>query len=141
GSEAAARITPALFAALRENNNRDHYLRHALVLGLAGANDVAALAAASTHASPAVRLGALLALRRLQSPEVARFLADHSAALVREAALAINDAPIAAAYPALAALLDRPPTDEPVFLRAINAQFRLGQPANAQALARHAARA
>lgn len=140
GSEVARRATPALFSALRENGNRDLYLRHALVLGLVGTNDVAALAAASKHESPAVRLGALLALRRLQRPEAAQFLSDTNAAIAREAALAINDAPIAAAFPALAAVLDRAPADESVFLRAINAHFRLGQPANAEALARHAAR-
>jgi putative heme-binding domain-containing protein len=79
-------------------------------------------------------------LRRLQSPEVAAFLADSDPYLVREAALAINDAPINAALPALAAMLDKPLTDEPVIFRALNAHFRLGQPANANALANYAAR-
>ncbi len=141
--ELVERATPALLDALRTNNNRDHYLRHALVMGLAGANDIAALSAAASDKSPAIRLGALLALRRLHRPEVAVFLADSSPLIAREAALAINDAPIPAAYPALAALLNQPQplTDEPVFLRAINAHFRLGQPANAAALAQHAARA
>jgi hypothetical protein len=72
---------------------------------------------------------------------VVRFLADADPFLVREAALAINDAPIPAGYPALAALLDRQLADEPVLFRAINAHFRLGQPADAAALAAYAARA
>jgi quinoprotein glucose dehydrogenase len=137
-----AAATPALLAALRDNHDEDAALRHALVMGLAGGADHAALVAAATDPSAAVRLGALLALRRLQSPETARFLADSDPALVREAALAINDAPITAAYPALAALLDRRGlTDEPVLFRALNAHFRLGGAPNARALAAFAARA
>ncbi|MBI5688740.1 MAG: HEAT repeat domain-containing protein [Verrucomicrobia bacterium] len=132
--------TPALLAALRENDNRDHYLRHALVMGLVGGNASAALSAAVTDPSPAVRLGVLLALRRLRNPEIARFLNDRDPRLVHEAALAINDAPVESAQPALAALLDRPSADEPVLFRAINAHFRIGQPANAATLAQYAAR-
>jgi quinoprotein glucose dehydrogenase len=90
--------------------------------------------------SPAVRLGVLLALRRTASSEVAKFLNDADPYLVREAALAINDAPINAALPALAAFLEKPIADEAVMLRAINAAFRLGTPAHAAALATYAAR-
>ena len=61
--------------------------------------------------------------------------------IVREAALAINDAPINRALPSLAALLEKNLSDLSVGLRAINAHFRLGQPANATALAVYAARA
>jgi quinoprotein glucose dehydrogenase len=135
-----APAVPALLDALRANADKDEYLRHALVMGLVGANDFAALQAAATDASRSVRLGVLLALRRLGSPAVQRFLADADPYLVREAAIAINDAPIAAAYPAVAALLDRSTADESVALRAINAHFRLGGAENAAALARFAAR-
>ncbi len=131
----------ALLTALRANHNEDATLRHALVMGLVGRNNLPALTAASTDASPAVRLGVLLALRRLHRPEIAKFLADSDPYLVREAALAINDAPINAAMPALAALLGKNLTDEPVLFRAINAHFRLGEPQNATALAAYAARA
>ena len=139
--ELAAQAGPALIAALKANNNADAYLRHALVMGLFGGNHRPTLAAASTDASPAVRLGALLALRRLQSADVAKFLSDRDPYLVREAALAINDAPIHDAMSALAAMITQPLTDEPVGLRVINANFRLGQTANATALAAYAARA
>ena len=132
--------TPALLAALKANNNTDAYLRHALVMGLLGSEDRATLTAALTDESPAVRLGVLLTLRRLGSADVAKFLSDSDAYLVREAALAINDAPIDAATPALAALLQKPIADEAVMLRAINATFRLGTPAHATALATYAAR-
>ena len=132
--------TPALLTALRANNNTDAYLRHALVMGLLGSEDRAALTAAISDPSPAVRLGVLLTLRRLGSVEVARFLTDAEPYLVREAALAINDAPIDAGTPALAAFLQKPIADEAVMLRAINATFRLGTPAHAAALATYAAR-
>ena len=132
--------TPALLAALKANNNTDAYLRHALVMGLLGSEDRAALTAAIADESPAVRLGVLLTLRRLGSADVAKFLNDSDPYLVREAALAINDAPIDAATPALAAFLQKPVADESVMLRAINATFRLGTPAHAAALAAYAAR-
>ncbi len=127
---------PALLAALRANRDEDHYLRHALVMGLVGGNNVAALQRAITDESRAARMGVLLTLRRLKHADVARFLGDKDAYIAREAALAINDEPIVEALPALANLLDQPITDEPTLFRAINAHFRLGQPANAAALAR-----
>ena len=141
GKLARKEATPALLAALKANNDVDAYLRHALVMGLLGSNDTAALSAAVTDPSPAVRLGVLLTFRRLGSAEVARFLNDSDSYLVREAALAINDAPIPAAAPALAAFIAKPIADDAVMLRAINENFRLGTPAHATALATYAARA
>jgi quinoprotein glucose dehydrogenase len=85
--------------------------------------------------SRSVRIGALLALRRNCSPMVAEFLKDHDPAVVLEAARAINDVPIPVAMPALAALYDRPELAEPLARRVINANYRLGQPENARALA------
>ena len=134
-----AAAAPALIAALRANNDQDEYLRHALVLGLVGGHNVTALTAAMASDSRAVRLGLVLAFRRLQNPIIAKFLNDADPFIVREAALAINDTPIVAAYPALAALIARPLTDEAVLFRVLNAHFRLGQPANAAALAAYAA--
>lgn len=137
---------PALLAALRVNDNADATLRHALVMALAAGNNTTALTAAIGDRSPAVRLGVVLALRHLGSPVVAKFLADSDPLIVREAALAINDAPINGALPALASLLsagDAAPSprlaDESVGFRVLNAQFRLGQPANAAALVAFAA--
>ena len=109
---------------------------------------------ASTNAN--VRLAALRALRRLSDPAITQFLHDPDPRLVLEAARAINDAGIALAYPALAALLPsgrdalprvlpaapdaqgRPagrPYQESLLLRALNAHYRLGHATNAQALA------
>ncbi|MEY4938472.1 MAG: Quinoprotein glucose dehydrogenase precursor [Verrucomicrobiota bacterium] len=140
GKLGQAAATPALLEALRANNDKDLYLRHACVMGLVGSGNSEALVAAVADRSRAVRLGVLLALRRLSRPEIAKFLNDADPILVREAALAINDAPINDALPALAALIDRPLNDEAVIYRALNAHFRLGQPDNARALAAYAAR-
>ena len=134
-----AAAAPALIAALRANDDQDEYVRHALVLGLVGSHNVTALTAAMTSDSRAVRLGLVLTFRRLQNPIIAKFLHDADSFIVREAALAINDAPIVAAYPALAALITKPLTDEAILFRVLNAHFRLGQPANAAALATYAA--
>ena len=134
-----AAAAPALIAALRANDDQDEYVRHALVLGLVGSHNVTALTAAMTSDSRAVRLGLVLTFRRLQNPIIAKFLHDADPFIVREAALAINDAPIVAGYPALAALITQPLTDEAILFRVLNAHFRLGQPANAAALAAYAA--
>ena len=74
-------------------------------MGLTGGANLTALRTATHDASAAIRLGALLALRRLGRPEVTEVLQDSEPALVREAAIAINDVPIAEGYVALAALL------------------------------------
>ncbi len=91
--------------------------------------------------SAAVRLGVVLAYRELRDANVAWFLNDSDAYVAREAAMAINDAPIEGAFPALAAKLDGAPiNDEPLVERIINAHYRLGTAANAKALAQYATR-
>lgn len=132
----------------------DPYLQHAAALALARIGDQESLVAAAAHRSPAVRLCALLALRRLGHPEVARFLGDPDRQIVLEAARAIHDVPIPGAMPRLAALVPADPAGKPGRLlepgagetafftlrRALNANFRLGHLTNAQALAALAAR-
>jgi quinoprotein glucose dehydrogenase len=132
-------LAPVL-AMLRDNADRDTYLRHAGVMALAGVKDRAALLAAADDASPAVRRAVLLALRRRHSPEVARFLADADPSLVLEAARAIYDLPIEAALPQLAALIKNPKVPDALGYRVLNANFRLGKAENAAAVARFAAR-
>lgn len=100
---------PLLFELLRENADRDPYLRHAGVMGLTWMGDVDALVGASHDAARSVRLGALLALRRLQRPEIARWLHDSDPGIVLEAVRAIYDEPVNGAMPDLAGLLE---TDE-----------------------------
>lgn len=124
-----------LLEMLRANADKDAHLRHAAVMGLIGSGDVDAVIAAAKDPSPAVRLGVLLALRRLQRPEIALFLSDSDSHLVSEAAHAINDVPIDPALPQLAKLLEQPTLPDTVLLRAVNAAYRVGTPPMARELA------
>lgn len=141
GNIAHPAARPALIAALRENDDKDPFLRHAVVAGLAACNGSADLAALTKDPSPAVRIGAVLALRRLGEGPIEQYLNDPDPAVVLEAARAINDTGVLdAAMPALARLIDRPDLSKPLATRVLNAHFRLGQPDNARALAEYANR-
>jgi quinoprotein glucose dehydrogenase len=135
-----AHAAPALIAMLRANADQDRYLRHAGVMALARLHPQDVLHAAAKDESPAVRMAVLLALRRLESPDVVAFLKDSDPRLVLEAARAINDVPIAAGLPALAALIHQQTLSEPLGYRVLNARFRLAKKENAEALAAFAAR-
>ncbi|MFO0966222.1 MAG: PVC-type heme-binding CxxCH protein [Gemmataceae bacterium] len=144
-----ASALPAVLDMLRENKGEDVYLRHAGVMALAGARDEKTLLKAAEDSSKDVRHAALLAMRRLGMPEVVRFLGDIDPYLALEAARAINDAPINKALPSLAAFLHRTTVNwaampaevrEPLFLRALNANYRQGTADNAEALAAFAAK-
>ncbi len=165
-----------VIAMLRANEDRDVYLRHAGVMALAAIMRRAASAPnlpflshdtgspeatrvqkaineVMVDSSTAVRMAALLALRRIESPDIAEFLQDTDPLLVAEAARAINDLPIPAALPKLAALIhdaDKlgalPAGDEKapgprdgVIRRVLNANYRVGRTNNATALAAFAA--
>jgi len=125
-----------LFEMLRENADKDAWLRHAGVIGLVWIGDLEAILAKAKDESASVRLAALLALRRLNHAAVAGFLEDKEPALAFEAARAINDAPVNGAMKALSAMLDRK-LPEKAWSRAINAAYR---GADAAVLVRFAAR-
>ncbi|MDB6072275.1 MAG: repeat protein [Verrucomicrobiales bacterium] len=102
----------------------DPFLRHAGVMILTGCAKPAELTALANHPSQAVRLSALLALRRLADAGAGAFLTDADPAIAAEAVRAIADVPIPSARPALraaAALLTKP--DAPAFLSG-DADFR-----------------
>jgi quinoprotein glucose dehydrogenase len=124
---------------IHENADKDVYIRHAGVMALTWFNDFDAITAAAKDQDRSVRLAALLAMRRLARPEIAGFLHDADPQLVLEAARAINDVPIEAAFPQLASLVGDPKLPDYVMIRAINANFRLGTPQAASALASFAA--
>ncbi|MFD0893716.1 c-type cytochrome [Luteolibacter ambystomatis] len=130
----------AVIAMLAENANRDHYLRHAGVLALAGMKPEA-VAKAAQHSSPAVRLAAAVVYRRLGSQEVAALLADKDPAVAGEAAHAIyDDASIKAALPALAELLEKnPKAPAPAIRRAIATNRVMADEASAVRLVKLAA--
>ncbi|HRE80948.1 MAG TPA: HEAT repeat domain-containing protein [Opitutaceae bacterium] len=132
-------ILNALARLVRENDDRDVYLRHAVAVAwerFAQKSGEDFLRTLAKDSSSAVRRAALLAYRRLRSPEISVFLVDRDPSLVAEAVRAIHDLPIVAALPGLAALsasLDQ--LDPATGRRVVNARYRLGRDEDAQALA------
>jgi quinoprotein glucose dehydrogenase len=129
---------PKIVELLRSNADQDPYIRHACVMALSKLRMPDELASMSGDESSSVRMGALLALRRLESPLVANFLDDKDPNLVLEAARAINDVPIDAAMPKLAAMLNHQGLSDPIVYRAMNANYRAGTSQGAAALAKFA---
>ena len=133
----------ALVKMLVANNDADPVLRFAGIAGLAGCASPEALAAMATHQSRAVRLAAVVALRRLSSPLVGKYLGDRDPLVVLESARAIHDVPIVEAFPALAELMKQPVPEgengDALFRRVLNANFHLGSIDRARRLANFAA--
>lgn len=129
-----------LVSLLSENNNQDPALRHAGIMGLTGVLSEDALAKYSAVSySESVRLAAVVALRKKESPLLAEFLNDPSDAVVIEAARAIHDLGIDSAMPALAKLKLTPDASDALRRRVLNANFRLGLSSNAAVVAGMAA--
>ena len=124
-----------LLEMIAENNDGDVVLRHSGAMGLAGIASEERLGELASDGHPAVRLAAVLALRKLKSPRLADFLADDDPYIVREAALAIHDVPVPEAMSALAALAEKSPNDEALMRRVLNANFRDGSADAAMAVA------
>ncbi|MBK7947919.1 MAG: HEAT repeat domain-containing protein [Deltaproteobacteria bacterium] len=136
-----------LIALLRENEDRDVFLRHAAVQALSRIGDLDAVLAHAGDPSRSVRLAVLLVLRRAGDARIAAQLEDPDPLLVVEAARAIYDGPIDGAMPALAArLASLPPAGaddrqiaQALHRRAIGANVRLRSIDGATALARYVA--
>jgi quinoprotein glucose dehydrogenase len=147
GALGAISAVKPLFELLRENADQDPFLRHAAVWALKRIGDGDAMLAFADDNSRSVRLGALLALRRLGDARIARFLSDADPFLQAEAARAIWDAPIAGANAALAARIaklgpvaeDDVQTGFALHRRVIAANVAEGRAENASALAVYAA--
>ena len=124
----AQRAGPALLEILESSGASDPYLFHAAAMGIKGTMSPSQLAELSTHKSVAVRLGAIVALRRLRAAEVRVFLADGDELVLLEAARAIHDdLSIHPALPDLSAVLERDGLrNEALMRRVINAAFRGG---------------
>lgn len=120
-------ITP-IIEMLRKNNDEDVYLRHAGSLALSRIGKPAPVLALANDPSRAVRIAAVVALRRMGDPGIATFLNDKDEFIVTEAARAINDdLNIEKALPALADLLVTTSfKNEALIRRAINANLEVG---------------
>jgi quinoprotein glucose dehydrogenase len=105
GRMGQARAFRPLVELLASNDDRDPWLRHGAVWALVCLGDAEGLGRLASDPRAAVRRGAVVALRRLQSSAIARFLGDEDRSIVAEAARAIYDVPIPAAMGPLAELL------------------------------------
>jgi putative membrane-bound dehydrogenase-like protein len=113
------------------------WLRHGLVVGLAGTQTEAELLSLARGADAAKATFATLALARRRSPALAQLLASPFRDVLNEAVRAIHDDEgIPAAQEALAAMVTNPPTalPTPALRRALNQNLRLGTPASAARL-------
>lgn len=144
-TEALGRIAykpaiPSIIEMLGANNDEDAYLRHAGALALARIGDTAPVLALASHANRALRIAAVVALRRMKEPGIREFLKDADEYIVTEAARAINDDfSIPDALPDLANLLRTTTfTNEALIRRSINANLRVGKDENLRILAAYA---
>lgn len=113
---------------LEENDDEDVYLRHAGATALARIGDAEAVTSLADHSSRAVRIAAVVALKRMEHPGVARFLQDDDEFIVTNAARAISDDTfLDEALPDLARILEQDLfVNEPLIRRAINANLYVG---------------
>ena len=135
-----------LFDLLEANAGQDVYVRQAAVRGLASYHGTSENLFTSwrnvkgKYDTPAVRLGVVLALRKLRGNDLAHFATDSDPQIVTEAARAIYDENVTAALPALAELAAKSGLADPVAYRALAANYRLGTPENAARVAGFVAR-
>ena len=146
-AEALGRIKhePAInpiIAFLRQNNDADAYLRHAGSLALARIGKAEPVLALATDTSRAVRIAAVVALRRMAHPGISAFLNDKDEFVVTETARAINDdLSIKDALPALGNLLNTTQfTNEALIRRCISANIRVGSDQAMQNLLNYSAK-
>lgn len=137
---------PFLVGVAMEDNNKDPFLRHAVATALWRIGDSDAIEELSAHPMPAVRLVAVLAMRRSDEPALERLVFDDDLGVALEAARAVHDKPIPEAMPALASLAkdfggssdevdENDPRITPLLRRVISANQKLGGAEEVAALA------
>ncbi|MFK7737319.1 MAG: PVC-type heme-binding CxxCH protein [Pirellulaceae bacterium] len=130
---------PLAVNELVSNAGKDPVLRHAAIMALTATGSPEQIVALKIHESKHLRLGAAVALRRLKSPLIAKFLQDADEEVLAEAARAIHDAPIDAAMPQLAVLISDMSDNQSIVRRVLNANYRIGKADNVASLAAFAA--
>jgi quinoprotein glucose dehydrogenase len=128
---------------LRANNDEDAYIRHAGSLALARIGEPEPILELAKDRSRAVRIAAVVALRRMRHPGIAAFVKDSDEFIVTETARAINDdLSIEQALPALGGVLKNNRfRNEALIRRAISANLRVGSDEGMQNLIDYAMRA
>lgn len=128
GGIATAQDIDPLLALVKDNGDRDVYVRHGAIMALAESQSAADLLARAEGAPASVRLALILALRRQAHPGLARFLDDPDPLLAAEAARALYDLPVEGGYGALAARLGATDRGAPFLRRAVASAEQLGRP-------------
>ncbi len=131
----------AIVKLLAANDNSDPAIRHAGVRFFSRLDDPTKVVRLASHANESVRRAAVVALRRLQSHDLTKFLSDPSPLVVLEAARAIYDLPIPCALESLAALIEEESDQTELTRRVLNANYRLGTAEAAAKLAEFSGRA
>lgn len=120
---------------LEKNANKDPWLRQAGAYALQQmAPDSSLLRALVDHESSAVRLAAVIGLRRIESPDVEMFLGDADPLVADEAVRTVCDLDLAEARPAVAAWFESKDAAKltPVMLRRMmHNSFQIGDAGNA----------
>jgi quinoprotein glucose dehydrogenase len=125
--------------AMAESDWAQPVLRQAAFAGLVGCASPAQLAAQVQSARVERRLGAVVALRRLGSPEAAAFLKDSDSRVVAEAVRAVYDGKgIEAVLSQVGEVLKRRDLPEPALRRAVYALVREGSSQAASRLLEYA---
>ncbi len=128
---------PAILTML--DATADPYLRHAGSYALSLLLPPSDLAALKSNTSEKIRLAAVIALRRLKSPELAAFLTDPDSAVSNEAIRSINDQDVVEVRPQVADLLDKPASQlwtTMIWRRLLHSAFRTGDEVNARRVAK-----
>ncbi|MCM8527138.1 MAG: HEAT repeat domain-containing protein [Lentisphaeraceae bacterium] len=139
-----------VFDALKKNDNKDLFLRHGLIMYLAGIKDKSAYIKGIKDSSPAVRMAVLLTLRRHKDAQVADFLSDSDVGIRYEAIRAINDLhmtdvipelakELAKYFPGTSAPMPKDSIDEFIHHRIINANYYSAKSADAERILKYAA--
>lgn len=135
GKMKAAAHLPAVLDFIRNNQDRDAYLRHAGIYALEQmAIEPKQISALHKDASPALRLAAVVVLRRLKSQEIAVYLNDSDPKIQDEAIRAIQDLDMKELRPLIAPKLDNLESrkwSNFMLRRLIHNSYRLGGNENA----------
>ena len=129
------RTVEPILELLADNNNADPLIRHAGIMALVyqwNKSNFNLLTQATSHESMAVRLAAVVTLRKvsgessLREDLMGRLLDDSDDRVLLETARAVHDLPVIGLLPELAEFASRPSMSDAMSRRVLNANFRIG---------------